>query len=51
MFKNATFFSTPLAVLERGRLCLISKCNDEWCKIKIEEYTGWVKRQSLWGNL
>ena len=51
MFKNATMFSAPLAVLKKGRLCLISKCNDEWCKIKVEKYTGWVKKQSLWGNL
>ena len=51
MFKNSTIFSKPLAVLEKGRLCLISKCKDNWCKIKVEEYSGWVKRQSLWGNL
>ena len=51
MFKNTTMFSAPLAVLEKGRLCLISKCNDEWCKIETEKYTGWVKKQSLWGNL
>ena len=51
MFKNTTMFSAPLAVLEKGRLCLISKCNDEWCKIKTGKYTGWVKKQSLWGNL
>ena len=25
MFKNSTIFSKPLAVLEKGRLCLISK--------------------------
>ena len=51
MFKNTTMFSAPLAVLEKGRLCLISKCNDKWCKIKTGKYTGWVKKQSLWGNL
>jgi len=51
MFKNATVFSAPLVVLEKGRLCLISKCKDEWCKIKTGEYTGWVEKKSLWGNL
>jgi SH3-like domain-containing protein len=51
MFKNATIFSKPLVVIEKGRLCLISKCNDDWCKIKVEKYSGWVKKQSLWGNL
>jgi len=51
IFKRATIFSKPLAVLEKGRLCLISKCKDSWCKIKVEKYSGWVKRKSLWGNL
>ena len=51
IFKNSTIFSEPLAVLEKGRLCMISKCKDAWCKIKVEKYSGWVKKQSLWGNL
>ena len=51
MFKNATIFSKPLAVLEKGRFCLIFKCEEEWCKIKTDKYKGWVKKQSLWGNL
>ena len=51
MFKNSTIFSTPLAVLEKGRLCVISKCNDVWCKIKTNQYSGWVKKKNLRGNL
>jgi SH3-like domain-containing protein len=51
MFKNATIFSKPLVILEKGRLCLISKCEEEWCKVKTDKYSGWIKKQSLWGNL
>jgi SH3-like domain-containing protein len=50
MFKKSTIFSKPLVVLEKGRLCLILKCNDDWCKVKTEKYVGWVKKESLWGN-
>ena len=50
LFKNSTIFSKPLAVLEKGRLCVILKCNDEWCKIKTDKYSGWVKKENLWGN-
>ena len=50
IFKNPTVFSKPLAVLEKGRLCMISKCKDVWCKIKVEKYSGWVKKKNLWGN-
>ena len=50
IFKNATIFSAPLAVLEKGRLCIILKCNNIWCKIKTDKYSGWVKKENLWGN-
>jgi len=50
VFKNSTIFSKPLVVLEKGRLCLILKCKDDWCKIKVDKYSGWVKKKSLWGN-
>ena len=50
MFKNSTIFSNPIAVLEKGRLCLISKCIDEWCKIKTDRYSGWIKKKNLRGN-
>ena len=51
MFKNSTVFSKPLVILEKGRLCLVSKCKNDWCKIKVEKYSGWVKKKSLWGNI
>ena len=50
IFKKSTIFSTPLVVLEKGRLCLILKCNEEWCKIKTDKYSGWLKKENLWGN-
>ena len=51
IFKNPTVFSKPLAVLEKGRLCLIFKFKNDWCKIKVEKYLGWVEKKSLWGKL
>ncbi|MDC0449369.1 SH3 domain-containing protein [Pelagibacteraceae bacterium] len=50
IFKSSTVFSKPLAALEKGRLCLILKCNDNWCKIKTDKYSGWAKKENLWGN-
>ena len=50
LFKNDTVYSNPLAVLAQGRLCIISKCNDEWCKIKTDKFSGWTKKDNLWGN-
>jgi len=50
MFKSSTVFSKPLVVLEKGRLCLILKCENDWCKVKTDKYSGWVKEEDLWGN-
>ena len=51
IFKNPTLYSKPIAVLEKGRLCLIKKCKLDWCKIKTGNYTGWIKKESLVGRL
>ena len=51
LFKKPTIYSKPLAKLQKGKLCKIVKCKNEWCKIKIEKYVGWVKKESLWGRL
>ena len=51
VFKNPTIYSKPLVILAKGRLCLISKCEKEWCKIKVNKFRGWVKKESLWGRL
>ena len=45
IFKSNTIFSEPLVVLEKGRLCLISKCKKNWCKINVDKYLGWVKKK------
>ena len=50
MFKNSTIYSTPVAILKKGKLVKIVKCKDDWCKIKFENYKGWIKKESLWGR-
>ena len=51
VFKKPTIFSSPQVILEKGKLCLIKKCKENWCKIQVEEYQGWVKSENLWGRL
>jgi SH3-like domain-containing protein len=51
VFKNPTIYSKPLVILKKGKLCLIIKCKNEWCKIKVGKYKGWVKNENLWGRL
>ena len=49
MFKNATVYSNPSAILKKGRLVKINKCRETWCKVTSGEFRGWIKKESLWG--
>ena len=51
IFKRPSIYSKPSAILKKGKLCRIHKCRDEWCKISVEKYKGWVKKEILWGLL
>ena len=51
MFKGATIFSNPVAILKKGKLIKINKCKKSWCKAEANDYKGWVKKDSLWGLL
>ncbi len=51
MFKNPTTYSKPLAILKKGRLTKIIKCKDEWCKVKLKKFKGWLRKDGLWGLL
>ena len=51
IFSRPSIYSKPAAVLKKGKLCRIQKCKDKWCKIKIKNFKGWVKKEGLWGLL
>jgi len=37
-------------MLEKGRLLVIKKCEEDWCNITTDKYTGWVKIKNIWGS-
>ena len=49
LFKKPSDFSQPVARLEKGRLLVIKKCEDEWCSVKTDDFTGWIKVKNIWG--
>ena len=51
IFNKPSIYSKPFAILKKGRLCKIHKCKGEWCKVSVEKYKGWVKKDVLWGLL
>ena len=51
LYKKPTIFSKPIAKLETGRLMLIKKCKVKWCKIISGNFSGWIKKNYLWGKI
>mgnify|MGYP001166348888 CR=1 FL=1 len=51
IFKSSTKHSKPLAKLQKGRLLIIKKCKINWCKVKTENYSGWIEKKNIWGNI
>ena len=46
-------FSKPdkkiIGKIGRTNIVHLTKCINNWCKIKIEDYTGWIKKNDIWG--
>ena len=51
LFKNSSIFSKPIAKIKKGRVLLLIKCENNWCKIKTDKFKGWIKTQNIWGKL
>ena len=49
LFKKASNFSKPIARLENGRLLIIKKCEEDWCRVTTNDYIGWIKVKNVWG--
>ena len=51
LYRKPTIYSKPIARLEIGRLVLIKKCKEKWCKITSGGYEGWIFKNVLWGKI
>ena len=51
LFSKPTKYSKPILKISKGRLLVIKKCKDKWCKVKTEKYIGWLKTKNVWGSI
>ena len=51
LFSKPTKYSKPMLKIAKGRLLLIKKCKKNWCRVKTEEYMGWLKVENIWGKI
>jgi len=49
LFKRPTSFAKPIAQIKEGRLLIVEKCEQNWCRISSEEFTGWITKDDVWG--
>jgi len=50
LFSKPTRYSKPIIKIVKGRLLLVKKCKNKWCKVKTEDYLGWVVTNNIWGT-
>ena len=50
LFSSPTKYSKPILKIAKGRLLLVKKCKKKWCRVKTENYTGWIKSEKVWGT-
>ena len=51
VFSKPSIYSKPHVILKKGKLCKVKKCLDEWCKIQVNDYKGWIRKESLLGRM
>ena len=50
LYKKPSYFSNPIAKIKKGRVLVILKCEDNWCKITTQEFKGWITNNDVWGK-
>ena len=51
LFAKPTKYSKPILKIAKGRLLLIKKCKKKWCRVKTQNYLGWIITNNIWGNI
>jgi SH3-like domain-containing protein len=50
LFRKPSKFSKPVIRLEKGRLLIVKNCQNNWCNIKTENFSGWIMTDNVWGS-
>ena len=50
LFEKPSNFSKPIAKIKEGRVLIVQKCEEKWCKVKANKFKGWIKKSDVWGQ-
>ena len=51
LFKKPSSYSKPIALIKAGKLLIIKKCENNWCNVKTDKYSGWINKKNIWGKV
>ena len=49
IFNKPSQFSKPLAKIRKGRILILKKVDNDWFKVKTGNFSGWIKKNEIWG--
>jgi SH3-like domain-containing protein len=49
LFQEPNVNTKPVVKLEPGVIATLDKCENNWCNLSVASYSGWIKRDDIWG--
>ena len=49
LYNSKSTGSRAVAALQAGVLGSVLSCDGEWCNMSVEDYSGYVQQDKLWG--
>jgi SH3-like domain-containing protein len=49
LYSSRSTNSRPVASLQSGVLGNVVECDGEWCQLSVDDYSGYVQQDRLWG--
>ncbi len=49
LFRYPDESSFPMVRAELGVIGTVKSCNPDWCKVQMDEYAGWIRKENIWG--
>lgn len=49
LYKNPADSSKIIAYLDPGVFGKVIECRNDWCRVDVQNYRGWIKRRCVWG--
>lgn len=49
LYKKDNIDSNPIFRLEENVVAKLDKCEKDWCKVEVNDETGWLESKNIWG--